>query len=70
MKKGYNGNIEKLTLKNEDFRKVLYTANNCQLVLMSLKPGEDIGLYDTVISQKEYQDKPEEIFINNPTSSQ
>jgi hypothetical protein len=28
--------------------------------------GEDIGLYDTVISQKEYRDKPEEVFVNNP----
>ncbi|KKQ52539.1 MAG: hypothetical protein US70_C0008G0026 [Parcubacteria group bacterium GW2011_GWD2_38_11] len=44
MKKGYKGNIEKLTLENESFRKVLYTAQYCQLVLMSLKPGEEIGL--------------------------
>src|SRR4030067_981061 len=43
MKKGYKDNIEKLTLKNESFRKVLYTAGHCQLVLMSLKPGEEIG---------------------------
>ena len=28
--------------------------------------GEDIGLYDTVLSQKEYRDKPEEVFVNNP----
>ena len=44
MKKGYKENIEKLTLENKNFRKVLYTAKNMQLVLMSLKPGEDIGL--------------------------
>lgn len=44
MKKGYKGSIEKLTLENESFRKVLYTAKHCQLVLMSLKPGEEIGL--------------------------
>jgi mannose-6-phosphate isomerase-like protein (cupin superfamily) len=43
MKKGYKDNIERLTLKNENFRKVLYTAEHCQLVLMSLKPGEEIG---------------------------
>lgn len=43
MKKGYKDNIEKLTLENENFRKVLYTANHCQLVLMSLKPSEEIG---------------------------
>lgn len=44
MKKGYKGSIEKLTLENESFRKVLYTAKHCQLVLMSLKPGEEIGM--------------------------
>jgi mannose-6-phosphate isomerase-like protein (cupin superfamily) len=44
MKKGYRGNIEELTLRNENFREVLYTAKNCQLVLMSLKPGEEIGM--------------------------
>ena len=41
--KGYFGNIEKLTLANENFRQVLYTAKHSQLVLMSLKPGEEIG---------------------------
>ena len=41
--KGYIGNIEKETLDNENFRKVLYTAKNSQLVVMSLQPGEDIG---------------------------
>lgn len=44
MKKGYKDNIEKLTLGNDNFRHVLYTAKNCQLVLMSLKPGEEIGM--------------------------
>lgn len=43
MKKGYKGNIEKLTQENENFRKVLYTGEESQLVLMSLIPGEDIG---------------------------
>jgi mannose-6-phosphate isomerase-like protein (cupin superfamily) len=43
MKKGYKDNIEKLTIENEDFRRVLYTGKNSQLVLMTLKPGEDIG---------------------------
>jgi mannose-6-phosphate isomerase-like protein (cupin superfamily) len=42
--KGFNTNIEKDTLENENFRKVLYTGKNSQLVLMSLKPGEEIGL--------------------------
>lgn len=43
MKKGYKDNIEKLTVENSDFRRVLYTGERTQLVLMSLKPGEDIG---------------------------
>lgn len=42
--KGFNANIQKETLENNNFRKVLYTGKNSQLVLMSLKPGEDIGL--------------------------
>lgn len=41
--KGYVANIEKLSLENENFRKVLYTAKYSQLVLMALKPGEEIG---------------------------
>ena len=47
---GYTGNIEKESLANENFRKVLYTAKNCQLVVMSLKPEEEIGeeVHDTV----------------------
>jgi len=42
--KGYNANIKKDTLENENFRKVLYTGKHCQLVLMSLKPLEEIGM--------------------------
>jgi len=41
--KGYKNNIEKLTLTNSNFRKVLYTGKHSQLVLMSLQPKEDIG---------------------------
>ena len=41
--KGFKSNIEKDTLDNNNFRKVLYTGKHLQLVLMSLKPGEDIG---------------------------
>jgi mannose-6-phosphate isomerase-like protein (cupin superfamily) len=36
--------IEEATVKNDNFRKVLFTAQNSQLVLMSLKPGEEIGV--------------------------
>ena len=42
--KGYVINIEKASIENGNFRKVLYTAQNSQLVLMSLKPGEEIGM--------------------------
>ena len=42
--KGFFGNIEKETLENENFRKVLYTGKNSQLVLMSLPVGEEIGM--------------------------
>lgn len=42
--KGFNTNIEKATLENNNFRKVLYTGAHCQLVLMSLKPHEEIGM--------------------------
>lgn len=43
MKQGYIVNIEEETLTNTDYRRVLYTAEHSQLVLMSLKPGEEIG---------------------------
>ena len=42
--KGYVQDIEDITVRNEDFRQVLYTAKNCQLVVMSLKPKEEIGM--------------------------
>ena len=42
--KGYNIDIETATNENSFFRKVLYTGHNSQLVLMSLQPGEEIGL--------------------------
>ena len=41
--KGYCDNIEKQTVENDDFRRVLYTGHNLQLVLMTLQPGEEIG---------------------------
>ena len=42
--KGFNANIEKLTLESSNFRQVLYTGKHSQLVLMSLKPKEEIGM--------------------------
>ena len=41
---GYVTNIEKATLENENYRKVLYTAKNSQLVLMTIQPGDEIGV--------------------------
>jgi mannose-6-phosphate isomerase-like protein (cupin superfamily) len=41
--KGFKSNIEKDALENNNFRKVLYSGNHLQLVLMSLKVGEEIG---------------------------
>jgi len=42
-KKGFVGDISDLTEQNSDYRRVLYTGKNMQLVLMSLRPGEEIG---------------------------
>jgi len=41
---GFHTNIEQATLENDNFRKVLFTAPHSQLVLMSLLPGEEIGM--------------------------
>ena len=41
---GYLRNIEAITLSNTSFRQVLYTGQHSQLVVMSLKPSEDIGV--------------------------
>ena len=43
MKKGFVENIEESTAANSDFRRVIYTAQHMQLVLMSLGAGEEIG---------------------------
>ena len=42
--KGFVQNIEGIAVQNNNFRQVLYTAKNSQLVVMSLKPGEEIGM--------------------------
>jgi len=44
MKKGYKINIETETERNGNYRRVLYTGEQSQLVLMTLQPGEEIGL--------------------------
>ncbi|WP_338466995.1 cupin domain-containing protein [Novosphingobium sp. ZN18A2] len=43
MKKGFVDDIDKLTEENDDFRRVLYTGHNLQLVLMAIQPGDEIG---------------------------
>lgn len=42
-KKGFVANIDRLTVANENYRQVLYTGQHLQLVLMTLKPGEEVG---------------------------
>ena len=41
--KGFVQDIESLAVENDEFRRVLYTAKHCQLVVMALKPKEEIG---------------------------
>jgi mannose-6-phosphate isomerase-like protein (cupin superfamily) len=41
--KGFVEDIEKLTEDNDDYRRVLYTGKHLQLVLMALRPGEEVG---------------------------
>jgi mannose-6-phosphate isomerase-like protein (cupin superfamily) len=41
--KGFVQDIEGLSIKNDEFRRVVYTATHCQLVVMALKPKEEIG---------------------------
>ena len=43
MKTGYCDNLERQTVENEDFRRVIYTGHHLQLVLMTLQPGDEIG---------------------------
>jgi mannose-6-phosphate isomerase-like protein (cupin superfamily) len=49
--KGFVKNLEALAVENANFRQVLFTARNCQLVVMSLKPGEDIGMESHKLDQ-------------------
>lgn len=77
--KGYHANIEELTTSNTSYRKVLYTGHHLQLVLMSLKPGEEIGMEThpdndqffrfekgegkVIIDENEYQVKDGDVII-------
>ena len=63
---GYVANIETVTLENTNFRTVLYTGAHSQLVLMSLKPGEDIGMevHDNVDQFFRFEQGTAKVIIN------
>ena len=67
MKKGFAIDIETETVKNTYFRKVLYTSNFSQLVLMSLKPGEEIGeeVHDDVDQFFRFEEGEGVVIIND-----
>ncbi|QLH74840.1 MAG: cupin domain-containing protein [Methanomassiliicoccales archaeon] len=66
-KKGFITDIEKETVKNTDFRRVLYTGKYSQLVLMTLRPGEEIGseVHDTVDQFFRFEEGEGEVIIND-----
>lgn len=49
--KGFVKDIESIAVKNKEFRRVLYTAKHCQLVVMALKPKEEIGAETHTLDQ-------------------
>lgn len=67
MKKGFCTDIEEATLNNTDFRRVLYTGKFSQLVLMCLKPGEEIGMetHDTVDQFFRFEEGQGRVIIDN-----
>ena len=70
-KKGFVGDISDLTEKNSDYRRVLYTGKNMQLVLMSLRPGEEIGeeTHDNIDQFFRIEEGSGEVVINGQTSN-
>ena len=66
VKSGFVADIEEETRKNTDFRRVLYTGENCQFVLMCLKPMEDIGMetHDTVDQFFRFEEGNGSVVIN------
>jgi len=65
-KKGFAVNLELETIKNTDFRRVLYTGAHSQLVLMNLKPGEEIGseTHDTIDQFFRFEEGEGKVVIN------
>ena len=70
-KKGFVGDISSLTEENSDYRRVLYTGKNMQLVLTSLRPGEEIGeeTHDNIDQFFRIEEGSGEVVINGQTSS-
>jgi mannose-6-phosphate isomerase-like protein (cupin superfamily) len=70
-KKGFVGDISDLTEKNSDYRRVLYTGKNMQLVLMSLRPGEEIGeeTHDNIDQFFRFEEGSGEVVINGQASN-
>ena len=68
--KGFVDDIEALTVGNDDFRRVLYTGKHLQLVLMTLKPGEEIGaeVHETHDRFFRFEDGEGEIHIDGKIS--
>lgn len=68
---GFVGNIEEQTLANENFRQVLFTGTHAQLVVMSLQPGEEIGLevHDTVDQFFRIEEGEAKFIINGEEST-
>ena len=66
VKNGFVADIEENTRKNKDFRRVLYTGEHCQFVLMSLKPLEDIGMetHDAVDQFLRFEEGQGSVVIN------
>lgn len=68
---GFVGNIEEQTLANENFRQVLFTGTHAQLVVMSLQPGEEIGMevHDTVDQFFRIEEGEAKFIINGEEST-
>ena len=67
---GYVGNIEEKTLLNQNYREVVHTGPDSQLVIMSLLPGEEIGLESHSIDQfVRIEDGEGEVTLNGEVSS-
>ncbi|HNJ47967.1 MAG TPA: cupin domain-containing protein [Novosphingobium sp.] len=64
--KGYNDDIERATLDNGDFRRVVYTSKEMQLVLMAIQPGDEIGeeVHDDVTQFFRFEAGEGEVWID------